>query len=374
MKILFVVQQFRQGWGGGPESVRLMANLLASRGIESDVFDLGRLRRNVERLELLPVGDAGAEPFPYESLGHYHAVLIVGPWQSPMLLRKVLKGRAKDKPLLYLPRGGLGRIEFSRPRDIKKFPYFALVERRLLDASDGVVFSSHAEQDKTIGPARRRAAEHIIPDFFDSPDLATSSVDGIDRRSAGADAPLTCSFLAEISPRKGLLPLVEGFAAWARRHQPGRKVRLVVGGQVRPGSERYRDKALAAAAAHPDLAIEFIGPVPHNERARFYAETDLMVVSSHFESYGLTVLEAMSAGCAVLAAPAIGALEYLPEHRRLFVAEEASPAAFAAGLARAIPRIGDDGPDARAGTRRVAADAIAAINARALDSWMELLA
>jgi glycosyltransferase involved in cell wall biosynthesis len=371
MKILYVVQNFRQGWGGGPESVRLMANLLAPRGISADVFDLGRLHRNIETLDLLPESGRAADPFPLDAVAGYDAILIVGPWQNAAQLAPLLKRRRDGQQMLYLPRGGLGRIEFSRLRDVKKIPYFHLIERRLLDRSGGVVFSSAVERDHSIAAARRRAPEWVIPDFFDSPDLTAPAAEA----AAGAgdgDRPLTLSFLAEISPRKGLLPLVEGFAAWAARRSSGsRPVRLVIGGAPRAGSERYLAAVHAVQRRHAGrVDIEFVGPVAHGDRQRFYAATDLMVVSSLFESYGLTVLEALSAGCATLAAPDLGVLEYLPAHPRLTIARGAAAADFGAALGPAAASAEAGGREA---TRSYAAAAIAAINARALASWTELL-
>jgi glycosyltransferase involved in cell wall biosynthesis len=373
MKILFVIQHFRQGWGGGPESVRLMANLLAAEGIQSDVFDLGRFWRNVERLDLLPERGPATEPFPYQSTASYDAILIVDCWQNPFHLRKLLSRRPAGKPLLYLPRGGLGRVEFARLRDIKKFPYFGLVERHFLNASDGIVFSSELERDHTIGPARNRAPEHVIPDFFmsDDPKGAGPPSDAI----LPDDKPaVTCSFLAEVAPRKGLLPLVNGFVSWARRHAPARKARLLVGGRARPGSEFYYAQAQEVCRRQGGaVEIEFLGPVPHGERPRFYAATDLMIISSRFESFGLTVLEGMSAGCAILSTPDIGVLEYLPPHDRLFVAEGAKAVDLEHGLERALAHVSPRDEVGRARTQRYAADAVAAINSRAARSWSALL-
>jgi glycosyltransferase involved in cell wall biosynthesis len=373
MKILFVIQHFRQGWGGGPESVRLMANRLAPDGVQSDVFDRGGLWRNVERLALLPERGPAPSPFPYDSTDSYDAILIVDSWQNPFQLGQLLKRRAPGKPLLYLPRGSLGRIEFARPRDIKKFPYFALVERHFLKASDGIVFSSQAEREQTIGWARHHPAEHVVPDFFTSDNPAAGPFPA-DQTLAEREPVITCSFLAEVTPRKGLLPLVNGFVAWARRHTPATKVRLLVGGRPRRGSESYYAQAQEVCRREGGaVEVEFLGPVPHGDRPLFYAETDLMIISSRFESFGLTVLEALSAGCAVLSTPDIGALQFLPPHDRLFVTEGAKAADLEHGLERALLQVSASDRVGRARTQRYAADAVAAINRRAAQSWSALL-
>ncbi|HKX78537.1 MAG TPA: glycosyltransferase family 4 protein [Novosphingobium sp.] len=366
MRLLFVAQQFRQGWGGAPESVRLMANQLRREGFVSDVFDNGLHHRDVGALALLPEAGTAVPRFDHARAGEYDAIILTGPWQKPGAIRKLLAAREARQKIFYLPRGGLGRAEFKRPRDIKKVPYFFLVERGFLKGADGVVFSSQAEARLTMPFARNLAEPHVIPDFV-------SHVESPPAASDGADGPVTLSFLAEISPRKGLLPLVEGFIAWSRANDGRDRARLRVGGAVRPGSERYLATVHAAAdAAKGHAAIEFLGSVHHGDRDRFYTDTDLMVVSSSFESYGLTVIEALAHGCALLCCPDVGALEYLSPEQPVVTARGADAAAISEALAKAIPTARRTQAQ-RAGHRAGAAATIDAINERARQGWARLL-
>ncbi len=120
MRLLFLLKEFRQGWGGAPESVRVMANYLCQRGIEADVIDSGFICRDVGRLNLLPGGGELVERINVEATPGYDAILITGPWQNPLGLRRVLAKRRKDQPMYYLPRGGLARIEFAGRADRRK--------------------------------------------------------------------------------------------------------------------------------------------------------------------------------------------------------------------------------------------------------------
>ena len=127
-------------------------------------------------------------------------------------LAKVLTQRGKDQQLYYLPRGGLARIDFELRKSAKKKAYFLAVERRFLDASNGVIFSSEAERTETIAAARGRRPEYVIPDFVTAPSQEMRS------DSHSTQKVVTFSFLAEIAPRKGLMPLVEAFVAWGREN------------------------------------------------------------------------------------------------------------------------------------------------------------
>ncbi len=108
MKLLCLAQNFHQGWGGGPESIRLLARSLASAGVSVDVYDRGHLHPGVENLELLPERRAPAARFTPENFEQYRAIVIAGTWQHPWFVRRVLQLRDDAQPLIYLPRGNAG--------------------------------------------------------------------------------------------------------------------------------------------------------------------------------------------------------------------------------------------------------------------------
>ncbi|MBO0750285.1 MAG: glycosyltransferase family 4 protein, partial [Porphyrobacter sp.] len=256
---------------------------------------------------------------------------------------------------------------FAQLRDAKKWPYFYFVERRLLDACSAVVYSSECEQRHTIAAARHRTSEIVIPDFFEAEPALP------DIRGVVADE-VRFSFMAAIAPRKGSLPLVEGFVEFARAIGPGEKVRLVVAGFVRRGSEAYHARELAIAARAPaNAAIEFIGPVKDADRASFYRDTDVFLVPSVFESFGLTVLEGVAAGCAEITGPELGVLEYLPADSGLTIAQAISPAAIAEALRVRYELARSQRRSEREATRTRAASAIADLNGLAKARWLELL-
>lgn len=367
MKILFAVQNFRQGWGGAPESVRLMANQLASLGVVADVFDAGRIRHAVGDLTVLPEMGSAADTFAYDTIGDYSAILLTGPWQNALSIGRLLSHKHNAQKLYYLPRGGLAKVEFSRSRDLKKVPYLSLIERRFIDAANGVIFSSEAEQRETVRGARGRTPEHTIPDFV-SPGAPPSHVPEPD-----IDV-VTFAFLAEISPRKGLHLLVEAFIAWVTERGLGNRVRLVVGGAPRPGCEAYLDAICLAYRPYADcVKIEFRGAVPHGQRGMFYTETDAMVIASSFESFGLTVIEALNEGCIVLSTPAIGALQYIPNGDGVIRLSAFDAIEMANGLDSAMTLALKWKRTRRSEQRIFSESAVSTINSTALKAWAKLL-
>lgn len=336
------------------------------RGIDSDVFDSGFVCTDVGKLGALPEPGSPFPQFRFESTQSYDAILLTGPWQNPFRLRRVLAQRGKDQPLYYLPRGGLARIDFELRKSVKKKAYFLAVERRFLDASSGLIFSSAAERTETIAAALGRRPEHVIPDF-----VISSRQEMRDNRCR--QGVVTFGFLAEIGPRKGLKQLVEALVDWSRENHLQDGVRLIVGGAPRPGSEVYLEEVSAILRKNPSVNVELRGPVSHSQRDQFYRETDVMVIPSLFESYGLTVIEAISFGCALLVAPKVGILEFIPAYESLTIIPGTDVAAIKAGLNQ-VYRAAIQ-PECVPGKmnpafRNMVADAI---NNRALTAWTDLL-
>jgi len=302
-RILVLSNFFSQGHGGTPESVLLLARGLSSLDVATDVFCNKGFIHDVHLRDALPVtDDVFSQSVP--EMGSYAALFIAGSWnrRAPVVaLRAALAGI----PITYAAKGCLCRVEFERLRDMRRVPYFILVEWLLLALSRRVIFSSQAEQDNSVLPRwiwRRKAA--LVPEVFAGDEIVDSVPAPRDR--------LTLGFMAEIAPRKGLRELIAGLGHYQALH-PGMPVRLKIAGAVRPGSEAYfrECQALArdtGAAPH----IEWCKPVRGSQRRGFYRSLDFFMAPSRFESFGLTPLEALWQGIPVCASPRMGVLEYLP--------------------------------------------------------------
>lgn len=359
MRLLYIVQNFRQGQGGTPESIRLMARRLARLGFVSDAYDGTALFENVEQLDVLPEDRADRPLFDPKHAQKYDAIFVVGPWQNPQMLFSVLR-YSGHKQIVYLPRGGLADNEFAGRRNLKKHIYFPLVEARILRASTTIVFSSELEMTHSGRLARFFNKHLIVPDLFDLPE----AVPAVTRQTP------RLSFLAELDPRKGAAELMSGLATWADSSDMA--IDVTIGGGLRPGREAYFAKVRALADALEVPPVNFLGPVAHQDRAAFYAETDIFIVPSQFESYCLTALEAISNGCIVICGANIGVLEYLPRHPAIVRLSDLSPCAIMGGIEQALVWQRST-TDPRSVVRDMAKHAIGAINNQAEGLWENLL-
>lgn len=98
-------------------------------------------------------------------------------------------------------------------------------------------------------------------------------------------------FLGTIEPRKNIEAVVEAWREVRRLHD----VDLVIAGRRRPDGPRIPDE--------PGLVLA--GEVPDRELAALYSGALAFVYPSHYEGFGLPVLEAMQCGAPVIASDAV---------------------------------------------------------------------
>lgn len=119
-------------------------------------------------------------------------------------------------------------------------------------------------------------------------DAALLSRLGIPRRRPGQ---ITCMFLANHTPNKGLPVLLEAFS---RLRCP---YLLIVGGEKRAEV----DYAPATQPRQPDQSIVITGRISDGEVAALFRRSDLFVFPTLADTFPLAILEAMSHGLPVLA-------------------------------------------------------------------------
>ncbi|HWE50859.1 MAG TPA: glycosyltransferase family 1 protein [Bryobacteraceae bacterium] len=93
-------------------------------------------------------------------------------------------------------------------------------------------------------------------------------------------------FVATLEPRKNIQALVDGW----------RESRGVTGADLIIAGRSRRDFAGIAAAD----GLHLLGEVPDQELPRLYSEALAFVYPTHYEGFGLPVLEAMQCGCPVI--------------------------------------------------------------------------
>lgn len=118
------------------------------------------------------------------------------------------------------------------------------------------------------------------------------------------------TFLGRLEERKGVFDLADAIPEILARH-PAAKFRFI--GRAMPAGPdgRPTDKLLRARLGRNAAAVEFSGPQPPARIPALLADTDLLVVPSHWESFGLVCCEGLAAARGVIGSAAGGMAEIL---------------------------------------------------------------
>lgn len=222
------------------------------------------------------------------------------------------------------------RPELCSPKVVG--PFSRGVARFVRDANAVLVYSESTRNDliRLLGAPPEKIT--VAPLGVDDQFLP------VDRDAAQARVRealhLTCPyilFVGTIEPRKNIETLLAAYAALAGSLEH----RLVVAGAQ--GWKADRIPHLIRRYRIEDRVV-FPGYVPQDVLPALYSAAELLVLPSHYEGFGLPLLEAMACGCPVVAADNSSMPEVVGDAGLLAPAEDAS------ALAESIMRVLEDAP------------------------------
>jgi glycosyltransferase involved in cell wall biosynthesis len=257
-------------------------------------------------------------------------IFLNGLWQYHALAA-YRASRHLGVPMVISPRGALEPWALRNGR-LQKSLANNLFQRWMLQSAAAIVVTSQMEADG-VRAAGYRAPIGIIPNGID-----VAAV-----RSRVASTKRTALFLSRVSPKKGILDLLE---AWAEL-RPADWLLKIVGPSERGFGEvvvkRISDLGLGDS-------IMYLGPLWGERQAEAYASSDLFVLPSYSENFGMVVGEALAAGVPVVTTQATpweslvihGCGWWIP------VGKDALKTALADALARSVSELARMGRNGRA--------------------------
>jgi glycosyltransferase involved in cell wall biosynthesis len=296
-------------YGGPPRSVLGLCRALGAAGVEVEVLtttadgpaDLPASPPEGNRYEGVAVrylerafprrlfGARGLGRALDQAIARCDLVHIHGLWTLPGWAA-ARRARRAGVPVVISPRGMLDPGSIAQ-RAWRKRIAFAAVERRNLWGAALLHATSSAEAQalRLWAPG---SPVVTVPNGVDAPAVDLLPGDTRLRLGIPEGAPLLL-FLGRIHPIKRLDLLAEAFAR-VRAVLPD--ARLVIAGPDERGERRRLEPSFAAAGD----SVHWIGQTGDEEKWALLAAADLLVLCSDSESFGMSALEAMAAGTAVV--------------------------------------------------------------------------
>jgi glycosyltransferase involved in cell wall biosynthesis len=330
---------------GGAGTVALnLARGLSLRGHEVEVLtaaadgpepDVGDAR--VRRLPAaLAVGNAPLLPGLLRAGGHdvvhLHHPFIFG--TELALLRRL---RARRAPLVVSYHNRL--VGDGARRGLFR-AWEETVERALLAAADRVCVLSdaHAASVPALARLARRAPERltVVPNGVDLERFHPGAAPELRRELDLPDHAVVAAFVATLDRAHYLKRPDRAIEALARSRDERLHLLVVGAGE---DLERHRT---AAAAAGVGERVRFAGAADHDRLPRLLRASDLMLLSSDLESFGIVLLEGMACGLPAVATDLVGVSAVGVPGETGLLAAPTAPA-----LAAALDRIVELGPEGR---------------------------
>lgn len=210
------------------------------------------------------------------------------------------------------------------------------LENELLDRADRIVASTQAELAQFRWLYHTPAARvEIIEPGVDTAHFYPIPRDEAREFIGATDDRRIVLFVGRIEPLKGLDSLLRAVALI----RDGTELKLhlmVIGGEPEVGEERMDSEMRRLLQLTAELKIEnevtYLGRRDQDTLQYFYSAAEVVVMPSHYESFGMVALEAMACGTPVIASETGGLMFLVQDGQTGFHVPTAMPAALAERL------------------------------------------
>jgi glycosyltransferase involved in cell wall biosynthesis len=226
-----------------------------------------------------------------EAVGRADVVHIHGLFEE-VQHRAAREAQRQGVRYIITPHGMLSPWNMSRSKWRKRI-YMLLRLRRNLDRAAAIHFTSEVERD-LVAPLKIKAGVVMEGLGLELEEFRELPAKGSFRAAFGmVGQKRILLFLGRIDYKKGLDVLIPAFAAAKLEN-----TLLVIAGPDRDGYKPAVVKMIEECGIGDQ--VYFTGMLRGRQRIEAYVDADLFVLTSHQENFGITVIEAMASGAAVL--------------------------------------------------------------------------
>jgi len=235
-------------------------------------------------LYLAKYGSAVTNVINSQNIGLIHAHFAYPEGFVGLLAKRVTK-----KPLVVTVHGYDILVEPSVGYGARLSRRIDSIVRKVLNDADAVIAASKATFNEARKLVKDRSKVHLIPNGVDIQRF-NPTLDGFKtRKTMGIEGHTVVFTLRAHEPKYGLEYLIRAVPMVAKEKND---VVFVIGGC---GSLKHYHEQLAIKLGVQDKII-FAGKIPQSESPFYYAMSDIVVIPSIQEAFGLGVTEAMACG------------------------------------------------------------------------------
>ena len=338
MKVLHVIPSYYPAFkfGGPIESVHLLNKALVQKEISIDVLTTDAGLENDKSILLnqwIDLDGVRVKYFPYYFYEHYtfspqlffalfhevkkyDLVHITALWNFPVLAGSLGSILCK-KSYIISPRGMLYPEAIGiKSKYIKQF-YFYLIAKHYLDRASAIHFTTENEKNNVAGFLNLNNQSFVIPNGLDLTDYKHLPEKGsFKNKYPVLNGKKYILFLGRINKQKGLDILVNAFRELSKIDKD---LYLVIAGPDNFGYQKEVEKLLRGCGLL-ERAL-FTGMLTKNDKLAAFVDAEIFVLSSYFENFGMSVIEAMACGTPVVISNRVGISHDVEQNKAGLVAD-----------------------------------------------------
>ncbi len=333
MKILHLIPAYFPAfrYGGPIKSVHELNKWLTKKGVEITVYTTnldGRRTLNVSLNKEVIIDGVKVFYFP----------ITFKPWQYSWVMHRALAENAADfdlihitsvflaastlgayyakkfnKPYIISPRGSLMKEPLEKKSSLKKKIYISLIEKRNLANASGIHFTVEAEKEEYLRANLPLKKAIIIPNGLDPREFqphetGSRRIDFRKKFNIPIDKKIIL-FLSRLNWKKGLDTLIPAFAEVIKKEP--KAILVLVGGDDEEYGKNIKKMAKSFGLINETKQglndkIIFTGMLLGKNKIAAYQESDVFVLPSYSENFGIVVIEAMYFGLPVVITKNVG--------------------------------------------------------------------
>jgi glycosyltransferase involved in cell wall biosynthesis len=247
-------------------------------------------------------------------ISKFDVVYIAGNWTYPVWAGASSAERTKT-PYIISPRGSFMKWSMGE-KMFKKRVYLALLERRIVNHAAAIHVTSLLEKAQ-LRKWNFTPPVFTIPNGINIKPFTHLPQRGKLRDSLGIPQKSTVSlFVGRLHKEKRLDLIIKSFANFSQELS---NTHLLIVGSDQDGTGKMAKDLVSRLCLSSQ--VHFLGPLIGDNLMQAYVDSDLLVLMSHRENFGMVVLEALAIGLPVLLTKEVGLADEIEQSKSGLVVE-----------------------------------------------------